>query len=77
MKKNKKTKVQPRNLKKNRIKSQFSKFKKSIEAKLGRINWGKVGIFAIALLLYVASHGFLGVKAQIIAVSIISLSANV
>jgi len=57
------------------LRSQFKKFKKTVEIQLGRINWGKVGVFAIALLLYVAAQGLLGIKAQVVALSIIKLSA--
>ncbi len=56
------------------IKANFKKFKKIIEKKLGKINWGQVGIYAVALLLYVAVQGFLGPKAQIVAFGIIKLS---
>lgn len=57
------------------IKTLFKKFKKTVETKLGKINWGKVGVFAVALLLYVAAQGLLGIKAQVIAFSLIKLSA--
>ena len=74
MKKKKPSSSRQRKQTNTRIKSQFKKFKKSVEIQIGKINWGKVGIFAVALLLYVAAQGFLGVKAQILAFSLIKLS---
>lgn len=58
-----------------RIQNSLQKFKKIVESKLGQVNWNKVGIFSLALLLFVAAKGLLGPKAQIIAVSIVKLAA--
>lgn len=58
-----------------KVKILFKKFKKVVETHLGDIKWGKVGIFAVALLLFVATKGLLGPEAQIIAYGIIKFSA--
>lgn len=58
-----------------RIKNSLKKFKKVVEVQLGQINWNKVGIFALALLLMVALKGLLGPEAQIIAHGIVKLAA--
>lgn len=50
------------------VKVAVKNFKKVIESKLGKINWPKVGIIALFILLTVASKGLLGVKAQAVAV---------
>lgn len=56
------------------IKKSFAQFKKIVTQKLGRIHWGKVGIYSLALLLFVALKGFLGIEAQILAIQIVRLS---
>lgn len=56
------------------IKLAFQKFKKQIELKLGQINWNKVSVFAMGLLLFVATQGLLGPKAQIIAHTIVAFA---
>lgn len=58
------------------INQKFFKFKKMVEKKLGKINWAKVGVYGIALLLFVATKGILGVKAKIIAVEITKFMAT-
>ncbi|MBC7458850.1 MAG: hypothetical protein H7235_11255 [Bdellovibrionaceae bacterium] len=51
-----------------KIKTAVKNFQKVIETKLGKIKWGKVGVVALFILLTVASHGLLGVKAKAVAV---------
>jgi hypothetical protein len=74
MKKKKTSRLRPNKQTRTRLNIQFQKFKKVVDTQLGKINWGKLGIFAIALLLYVAAQGLLGLKAQVIAFSLIKLS---
>lgn len=50
------------------IKAAVKNFQKVIESKLGKINWAKVGLVALFILLTVASHGLLGIKAKAVAV---------
>lgn len=52
----------------------FAKFKKAVESYIGKVNWAKVGKFAIVILIVVASKGTLGPKAQIIASGIVDLA---
>lgn len=54
--------------KKTSVKIAVQNFKKVVESKLGKINWPKVGIIALFVLLTVASKGLLGVKAKAVAV---------
>lgn len=68
-------KRKPRDSSKTRIKNSLKKFKKAVEIQLGKINWGKVGIFALALLLMVALKGLLGPEAQLIAHGLMQLAA--
>lgn len=63
-------------LNKKSFKSKLAKFKKAVEKKLGKINWKKVGVFAIALLLIVASKGILGPEAKLIAGHILSFMSS-
>lgn len=58
-----------------RLQSSFKKFKKVVEIQLGQIDWKKVGVLAIAVLLLVATKGLLGPEAQIIAHGIVQFSA--
>lgn len=44
----------------------FTQFKKTVEVKLGKINWKKVGRYTLALLLVVAYMGLLGPKARLL-----------
>lgn len=74
MKKKRPSRTKPQKKARSNLNAQFKKFKKIVEIQLGKINWGKVGVFALALLLYVAAQGLLGIKAQIVAFSIIKLS---
>lgn len=62
----KKSKSKPR--KSAQIKAAVRNFKKVIEGKLGKLNWAKVGVMALFILLTVASKGLLGVKAKAVAV---------
>lgn len=50
------------------IKVAVQNFKKAIENKLGKINWPRVGVIALFILLTVATKGLLGIKAQTVAV---------
>lgn len=54
--------------KKNLVKVAVQNFKKAIENKLGKINWPRIGVLALFILLTVASKGLLGLKAQTVAV---------
>jgi hypothetical protein len=51
-----------------KIKAAVKNFQKVIENKLGKINWAKVGVVTLFILLTVASKGLLGVKAKAVAV---------
>lgn len=51
-----------------KIKVAVKNFQKVIENKLGKINWAKVGVVALFILLTVASKGLLGIKAKAVAV---------
>jgi hypothetical protein len=58
-----------------KIQNSFKKFKKIVESKLGKIDWKRVGIYSLAILLYAAALGLLGIKAKLIAKQIIRFSA--
>ncbi len=51
-----------------RIKTAVQNFKKAIESKLGKINWGRVSIIVLFLLLTVASRGLLGPHPKAVAI---------
>ena len=55
-----------------KIKIAAKNFKKVVENKLGKINWSKVGVVALFILLTVASNGLLGIKAKAVAVVLFS-----
>ncbi len=60
--------------KSNAVKSTFSQFKATIDTKLGKINWKKVGIISFMILLGVALTGALGPHARILAKTIVKYS---
>ena len=55
----------------NKYKQSFAKFKKSVEEKLGRINWKKVGRASLVILVVAALSGLLGPKAQIVSIAFV------
>lgn len=71
MRKKRKSKVKTFKRKSN---DKFAKFKLAVESYIGKINWTKVGTFALVVLILVASKGALGPKAQIIASGIVDLA---
>ena len=58
-----------------KIQQSFAKFKKIVNSKIGRVDWKKVGFYAIVLLLFVATKGLLGPEAKIVAHHIVKFTA--
>lgn len=49
-----------------KIKIIAQQFKKTIELRLGKIDWKKIGIYSLAILFVAAMSGVLGPKPQIL-----------
>jgi hypothetical protein len=56
-----------RSIKGTTLQGELKKFKNIVSKKLGKIDWKRVGVVALALLLFVANAGVLGLEAQLIA----------
>ncbi len=54
-----------------KIKDAFTRFKSTIEFKLGKINWKKISTATFALLMVVALTGVLGPQARFLARTIV------
>lgn len=60
-----------------KYKQAFTKFKKIVENKIGKIDWKKVGKVSLAILLVASFMGLLGPHAQTLSVFIIKAHALV
>ncbi len=54
----------PKKSQKKKVQKSLQSFKKIVESKFGKIKWKKLGLYSFTVLLYIASKGLLGFKAQ-------------